>query len=238
MSDHQHSGDPYDDGKSAVTRFEGQNLARRNFSDVTHGDRALDTQPRGLWERTFGDPTRRAAEEARKRADHARAMGELADSKANTQISMERMLRSSQIGQTRADMEIAENQAAYVKAVAARERASTEARAAHELAELDLEIERRKRHLELARLEKQEAALNAPTVHAAPPRQPVEDHPVIAEMKAEYGTYKRIRIALRKARAELEEQKPLLTPEEYEERLTFLEYREAEVMSRIMAGEG
>ena len=164
-------------------------------------------------------------------------MRELADAKGDAQISVERMIRSSQIGQTRADMEIAENQAAYVKAVAERERASTQARAAHELAEMDLDIERRKRRLTIAKLQKEEEALNKPTVHATPPKEPVEDHPIIAEMKAEFGTYKRIRGELRKARAELEEQKPLLSPEEFLERLEFLEYREAEVMSRILADE-
>lgn len=229
--------DPFEDGESAVSKFEGQSIARRNISDLTHGDRALDPTPRGVLERFFNSGATRAASEAEKRTEHARALARLGNAKADAQIALERAFRANKIGATRANAEIAENEAVQAASIAKREMAITKARAAHELAEMDLDIERAKRSIELAKLRKKEKELGMPVVYKKQLPEPEPDHPIIAQMKAEYGTYHRVKLALRKARRELEEQRGLISEEEYEDKLSFLEIREAEVLSHILAGE-
>ena len=206
MSSYHQEGDPFNESDSSVPRYDGQRIAVRQQSDITQGDRRLDPRPLGRIERWFGNGAARAAAEARGRADHARAFGELAEARGDAQIQIERMLRADRIGRSQAEAEIAENEARLAIAAGKRERALAQLRNTKELADLDFEIERLKRRNEILRLRQEGNALTAPPrVETQTPPPPSPDHPVIAELKAELGTYERVKQALRRVRRELEE---------------------------------
>ena len=241
MSSYDQLGDPFDEGRTSVSVYRGQQIARRVQAELTDGDAALSPLARGLLEQLgFRDPTRRAIEEARKRGELGRLIEQLAIVKADILIAMERLYAASEIGRTRAQAEIAENQARQASAEADRNEARTRAQNAAELAALDAEIARLKRDNEILRLRRQGEDLRTPppsVVVPPPAKQEEPDHPVVADLKRELGTYHKVKLELRKIRRDLEERRPYMTEEEYQDHVEFLEIRQAEVMSRIMAGE-